>query len=56
MKIALGFILALGIGIVCRLTGIPVPAPTAMFGASLILAMTIGHLLVDRLSVPAEAE
>lgn len=48
MKITLGFILAFGIGVVCRLSGIPVPAPPALMGAVLVLAMTGGYLLVDR--------
>jgi XapX domain-containing protein len=48
VKIALGLILALLIGIVCRLAGIPVPAPPAIVGALLVLAMTVGYLLADR--------
>ena len=49
MKIAIGFLLAAGIGIVCRLAGIPVPAPPAMIGALLVLSMTSGFLLADRI-------
>jgi XapX domain-containing protein len=48
MKIASGLILALLIGIVCRVSGIPVPAPPAIVGALLVLAMTVGYLLADR--------
>lgn len=48
MKIALGLALALVIGIVCRVAGIPVPAPPAIVGALLVLAMTVGYLLADR--------
>jgi XapX domain-containing protein len=49
VKIAIGFLLAAGIGIVCRLAGIPVPAPPAMIGALLVLSMTSGYLLADRI-------
>ena len=48
MKIMFGFILALLIGVICRLTGIPVPAPPVIVGALLVVAMTMGYLLADR--------
>jgi XapX domain-containing protein len=47
MKIILGLLLAFGIGVVCQLTGIPVPAPPVIVGALLVVAMTSGYLLVD---------
>jgi XapX domain-containing protein len=48
VKIAIGFVLAAGIGIMCRLAGIPLPAPPAVVGALLVLSMTSGYLLTDR--------
>ncbi len=45
MKIALAFSLAFGIGVICRLVGIPVPAPPAIVGALLVVAMTAGYLI-----------
>jgi len=45
MKIATGLILAFAIGVLCRLSGVPVPAPPAVVGALLVLAMTIGYLV-----------
>lgn len=39
--------LAFAIGFGCRGLGIPVPAPTALLGALLVLAMTSGYLLAD---------
>jgi XapX domain-containing protein len=48
MKIVLGLLLALGVGIVCRLAGLPLPAPLALTGALLVLAMSAGYELVDR--------
>jgi XapX domain-containing protein len=51
MKTALGFIVALAIGIVCRLTDVPLPAPLALLGALLVAAMTVGYVVTDRLLV-----
>jgi XapX domain-containing protein len=47
MKIVLGLLLALGVGVVCRLVGLPLPAPLALTGALLVLAMSAGYELVD---------
>jgi len=49
MKIVLGLLLALGVGVVCRLVGLPLPAPLALTGAVLVLAMSGGYELVDHL-------
>lgn len=48
MKIVMGFVLAFVIGVICRLLGIPVPAPPAVVGALLVVAMTSGYLLTGR--------
>jgi XapX domain-containing protein len=48
VKIVISLLLAFGIGVTCRLAGIPVPAPPAIVGALLVLAMTSGYLLADR--------
>jgi XapX domain-containing protein len=55
MKIVLGLLLALGVGIVCRLVGLPLPAPLALTGALLVLAMSAGYESVDRLAPHREA-
>jgi len=47
MKIAIGLLLAAAIGVVCRLAGIPSPAPPAIVGALLVLSMTIGYLVTN---------
>jgi XapX domain-containing protein len=47
MKIVLGLLLALGVGVVCRLVGLPLPAPLALTGALLVLAMSAGYELVN---------
>ena len=49
MKVALGFALAFVLGFVCRAFGIPSPAPPVLMGALLVLAMSCGYVLVDRL-------
>ena len=48
MKIAISLLLAVTIGVLCRLAGIPVPAPPALVGALLVVSMTVGYLVVDR--------
>lgn len=48
MKTALGLVLALAIGVACRLAGIPLPAPPVLIGALLVLAMTLGYVVTDR--------
>ncbi len=47
MKPIIGLLLAHGIGIGCRLTGVPVPAPPVVVGALLVLAMTVGFVATD---------
>lgn len=55
MKIVLGLLLALGVGFMCRLVELPLPAPLALTGAELVLAMSAGYELVDRLVPYREA-
>lgn len=56
MKVALGFLLAIAIGVACRLAGIPPPAPPAFIGALLVLAMTVGYVVTDRLAAHRQAK
>lgn len=55
MKVALGLLLALAIGVACRLAGIPLPAPPVLIGALLVLAMTLGYVVTDRFAAHREA-
>ncbi|MEM8532281.1 MAG: DUF1427 family protein [Chloroflexota bacterium] len=48
MKVALGLLTAFGIGVATRVFGIPVPAPPALVGALLVVAMSLGYILADR--------
>ena len=47
VKTWLGFALAFAIGSVCRFLDIPVPAPPALIGALLVVAMTSGYVVTD---------
>jgi len=51
MKIILGLILCYVIGAACRFFSVPVPAPPALVGALLVVAMTAGYSLADRFLV-----
>ena len=44
---ASGLVLALLIGLGCRLLDIPLPAPPKLQGALLVVAMTLGFLVAD---------
>jgi XapX domain-containing protein len=55
VKIALGLILSLFVGMICRLAGLPLPAPLALTGALLVLAMAAGYELTERLASHREA-
>jgi len=48
MKTALGIAIAFATGFVCRVLGIPSPAPPVLTGALLVLTMTIGYAITDR--------
>jgi len=47
MRLIFGFLLAFGIGAVCRLARIPSPAPNAIVGALLVVSMSTGYVLTD---------
>ena len=48
-KVLAGFVLAFAIGVICRLASLPLPAPPVFIGGLLVVDMTCGFLLVDRL-------
>ena len=50
MKAFIGLLLAFAIGAFCRYAGVPVPAPPVLEGALLVLAMTVGYLIADKLA------
>jgi XapX domain-containing protein len=52
MRLALGFALAFAIGAVCRLASIPSPAPNALLGSLLVVAMSVGYIAAGRALAP----
>jgi XapX domain-containing protein len=55
VKVAIGLALALAIGVVCRLTTVPLPAPPVLIGALLVVAMSVGYAATDRFAAHREA-
>ena len=47
MKIAVGLLLAICVGIGCRWFGIPLPGPPAIMGAAMAVAMATGYTATD---------
>jgi XapX domain-containing protein len=48
MRLILGFVLAFAIGAFCRLVRIPSPAPNALLGSLLVVAMSVGYIASER--------
>jgi XapX domain-containing protein len=48
MKLLVGFLVAFAIGAFCRLTNIPSPAPRALLGSLLVVAMSLGYVVASR--------
>lgn len=55
IKIALGLLLGVAIGALCRWIDIPSPAPPVLAGALLVVAMTLGYIVADRWFAKREA-
>ena len=68
MRLAMGFVLAVLLGAMCRMARIPMPAPNAIIGSLLAVAMSSGYVVAGRMmnmsrpggltasSVPSERE
>lgn len=52
MNLFLGLLLGFFIGVGCRLFRLPLPAPSRLEGALLVLTMTLGYLGTGLLLVP----
>ncbi len=50
VKTYLGFFLAFALGALCALLKLPLPAPPVLIGALLVVSMTLGYALVDRIA------
>ena len=49
IKVLVGIVLGLSIGVACRLFDIPVPSPPKLTGALLVVAMTVGYMVTDKI-------
>lgn len=49
MKISIGLLVAVCVGIGCRWFGIPLPGPPAIMGAAMAVAMATGYTATDYL-------
>lgn len=49
VKLFVGIILGLLIGVACRWFDIPAPSPLKLTGALLVVAMTVGYMVTDRI-------
>ena len=49
IKMIVGILLGLLIGTACRGFDIPVPSPPKLTGALLVVAMTVGYMVTDKL-------
>lgn len=49
LKMSFAIILCLMIGVACRWFDIPVPSPPKLTGALLVVAMTVGYMVTDRI-------
>ena len=43
-RYVVGLVVAFSIGAVCRVAGVPVPAPPALVGALLVVALSSGYV------------
>ena len=48
MKLLIGFLVSFVVGVGCRFFDIPVPSPPVLPGALLVVAMTFGYTMTDR--------
>jgi XapX domain-containing protein len=49
MKLAIAYVLAFMVGMFCRYFEIPAPAPPAIPGVLLVVAMTLGYVTGDKI-------
>ncbi len=54
-RLILGYLLAAAIGIVCRIANIPLPAPPALVGALVVVSMTTGYILMNKVLIENQA-
>jgi XapX domain-containing protein len=52
LRIAIGLIVGFLVGAGCRWFNVPAPSPPTLWGAFLVVSMTIGYTVVDRMIAP----
>jgi XapX domain-containing protein len=55
IRLLCGYLLAFSIGVLCRVSGIPLPSPHVLIGALVVVAMTSGYLFAERFFAKREA-
>lgn len=48
-RLLIAYVLAFGVGMFCRYFEIPAPAPPVLPGALLVVAMTLGYAMGDKI-------
>jgi XapX domain-containing protein len=56
VKVLIGLVLAVCIGVGCRWFGIPLPGPPAILGALLAVAMATGYTVTDKILTSRRAQ
>jgi XapX domain-containing protein len=51
IKLAIGLVIAVLVGIGCRWFGLPLPGPPAIMGAAMAVAMAVGYTATDYLLI-----
>ena len=54
MKVLLGLTIGFVLGAVCRWLDIPVPSPPKLLGALLVVATTLGYMVMDNVLTKAK--
>jgi XapX domain-containing protein len=54
LKIAIGLLLGFAFGAVCRWFNVPAPSPPTLFGAFLVVSVTLGYGAADRIMSRAQ--
>jgi XapX domain-containing protein len=54
LKIAIGLMLGFAFGAICRWVNVPAPSPPTLFGAFLVVSVTLGYVAADRMMSRAQ--
>jgi XapX domain-containing protein len=54
LRLAIGLLLGFVFGAVCRWVNVPAPSPPTLFGAFLVVSVTLGYIAADRMMSRAQ--